>query len=194
MYTYIHNFNTRCCNVIKLILCYLAASLDYTQFKVPNFLLLINYNVSFKLMKTLSVTTVRQGSSLANRGSTLISMVPQKISGTVCLNSVSYRSSCANQPGKPHCVVDNDHCNTSQYQQDVVDKYTTVAPKGSIAKLLGSLIVSRIIVARSLWREVRVLVGHSYNNPKLFTVIFTQHNFLYARSVMNGLIIILLYI
>jgi len=58
----------------------------------------------------------------------------------------------ANQPRKPHCEVDNDHCNTSQYQQDVVDKYTTVAAKGSIAKLLGSLIVPRIIVVGSLWR------------------------------------------
>ena len=29
-HVYIHNSNTRCCNVIKLILCYLTASLDYT--------------------------------------------------------------------------------------------------------------------------------------------------------------------
>jgi len=116
---------------------------------------LINYNNSFKIMKSYqSQLSCRQGSSLANRGSTLL--VPPKISGTVCLNRrncyVSYRTSCANQPGKPHCEVDNDHCNTSQYQQDVVDKYTTVAAKGSIAKLLGSLIVPRIIVVGSLQR------------------------------------------
>ena len=132
------------------------------------------YNIHFKLRKSLLVTAVRQGSSLANSAM----LVPPNVSVTVlnrgkgyrwdCYGGngywwnryVSYRSSCADQPGKPHCEVDNDHCNTSQYQQDIVDKYTTVAPKGSIAKLLGSLIVSRIIVAWSLWRVI-IEVRHS---------------------------------
>jgi len=134
----------------------------YTRF--PTFY--SDQRFTYNIRKSLLVTTVRQGSSLANGAM----LVPPKVSVTVlnrgkgyrwdCYGGngywwnryVSYRSSCADQPGKPHCEVDNDHCNTSQYQQEVVDKYTTVTPKGSIAKLLGSLIVSRIIVAGSLWR------------------------------------------
>jgi len=143
-HVYIHNSNTRCCNVIKLILCYLTASLDYTYARFPTSTTdqRFAYNIHFKLRKSILVTAVRQGSSLANSAM----LVPPNVRVTVlnrgkgyrrdCYGGdgywwnryVSYSSSCADQPGKPHCEVNNDHCNTSQYQQEVVDKYTTVAP------------------------------------------------------------------
>ena len=58
--------------------------------------------------------------------------------------------SCASQPGKPHSEVDNDHGNSSKYQQNIVDEHTEVAAEGSFPKALGPLIVSSIIVIGSL--------------------------------------------
>ena len=59
--------------------------------------------------------------------------------------------SCA----KPYSEVDSDHHNNSNYQLNIVDEHTEVAAESSLAKLPGPLIVSSIVVIRSL-QEIRV--------------------------------------